>query len=556
MASGLSVGKLRDQESHAAKALGYPTGDVIYVDSVNGVDGNNGLDKAHPLQTLVRALALASAGDTIVLAPGGSETVTATVAVSLAKLKILCPATNPASGYEIRGAGTLALMTVSAADVHVEGLKFVHTGATASAAGILTTADADRLVVKRCRFDDTEITTTWTGIGIQVTNLCHDVLVDGCVFADPMIGVKFTMDTSSIALRPVVKDSVFFVGRATAFGIATALSGSGGVRGLIVQACAFLEANGLGAAATTAWDGTNGANATVGPIKLEAAADQFLITDCKASSIASVTFANLQAINAGAVGDIVRSDAAYGGSVSTDVTTVVTQTAAVGAVADAAIYTKGTAATDTAIAMLKGLLDMTSGTAGIPTWPASAAPGNAVSIAEALREIYDNLVGTAGIGTFPAAAAPANSVSLAEVIRQIYDQTGIGSEFWIKKTLASSAIPQASVDVTGVSSGGELSIEDVIVKSDATGLAGMTNFELETNNAKGLADFFVTAASGLGASKTIDHTNASVTKIRTVLESGAKVVARASAADGTGAGTVDIYVKFRRLAAAATIAAA
>lgn len=201
------------------------------------------------------------------------------------------------------------------------------------------------------------------------------------------------------------------------------------------------------------------------------------------------------------------------------------QSAAVGAVANSAVYAKGTASTDTVVAMLKGLLDMTNGTAGIPTFPASAAPGNAVS--------------------------------LAEVVRQIYDQTGIGSEFWVKKTLTSSAIPQAGVDVTGVSSGGELSIEDVIVKSDATGLAGMTNFELETDNAKGLADFFVTVASGLGgAVKTVDMTGASVTKIRTVLESGKKVVAKASAADGTGAGTVDVYIKFRRLAAAATIAAA
>ena len=236
---------------------------------------------------------------------------------------------------------------------------------------------------------------------------------------------------------------------------------------------------------------------------------------------------------------------------------------AVGAVADTAVQVKGTAATDTGVAMLKGILDALNGAAGLTTWPASAAPGNAVSIAEALRQVYDDVVlakdalfGTAGIATFPASAAPANAVSMAEVLRQVYDQTGIGSEFWLKKTLVCSAILQAGVDLTGVSAGGELAIEDVVVKTDATGLAAMTNFELETNNAKGLPDFFVTAASGLGASKTIDLANASVTKIRTVLESGAKVVARASAADGTGAGTIDVYVKFRRLAAAATIAAA
>jgi hypothetical protein len=214
----------------------------------------------------------------------------------------------------------------------------------------------------------------------------------------------------------------------------------------------------------------------------------------------------------------------FGPAQGADQATLTTQTAAAGAVADAAVYVKGTASTDTTVAMLKGLLDMMSGAAGIPTWPASAAPGN--------------------------------GVSLAEGVRHIYDLTGVGSSFWLKKTLTSSAILTTTVDVTGVSSGGELAIVDVIVKSDATGLAGMTNFELETNNTNGLADFYVTIASGLNANKTVDLAGASVTKIKTVLESGKKVVARASGSNGTGAGTVDVYIRFERLAAAATIAAA
>lgn len=133
---------------------------------------------------------------------------------------------------------------------------------------------------------------------------------------------------------------------------------------------------------------------------------------------------------------------------------------------------------------------------------------------------------------------------------------GVGSEFWVKKTLTSSQILQAGVDVTGVSSGGELALTDVVVKTDGTGLAAATNLSLETNNAKGLAAFFVTAVSGLGANKTIDLSGASVTKIKTVVETGKKVVAKATVADATGSGTIDIYLKFQRLAAGATIAAA
>lgn len=134
--------------------------------------------------------------------------------------------------------------------------------------------------------------------------------------------------------------------------------------------------------------------------------------------------------------------------------------------------------------------------------------------------------------------------------------TGVGTEFWVKKTLTSSAITQAGVDVTGASSGGALTIADVVLQTDATGLAAGTNLTLETNNTNGVAVFFSTAVSGLGANKTINIDTASVTKIRTVLESGKKITAKMTAADGTGAGTVDVYLKFQRHSSGATVAAA
>lgn len=133
---------------------------------------------------------------------------------------------------------------------------------------------------------------------------------------------------------------------------------------------------------------------------------------------------------------------------------------------------------------------------------------------------------------------------------------GPGSRFWIKKTVVSNTITyQAAVDITGVSTG-QLAIVDVIVKSDATGIGAGTNFELKTNNAKGLLNFFVTAVSGLaGAVKTVDLANASVTKIKTILESGKKIQMQNTVADGTGTGTVDIWICFERIDEKATIAA-
>lgn len=141
-----------------------------------------------------------------------------------------------------------------------------------------------------------------------------------------------------------------------------------------------------------------------------------------------------------------------------------------GALADAAAAGDPTA-TDTVMQYVKQLVNVLVGTAGVATFPAEAAPANAVSLAEVIRAIHadvtglngdamrgtDNaalasvlgaltdaaaagdptatdtvmqymkqlvnvLVGTSGVATYPAAAVPANAVSLSEVLRQVYDE--------------------------------------------------------------------------------------------------------------------------------------
>src|SRR3990167_6269187 len=327
-----SVGQLREQEGAAAKALGFPTGDVYYVDSANGANGNDGLSKRHPFLTVAYALTKVAAGDTIVCNPGGSETVTATVAADVARVKIVCPVRHPRSGYTISCAGTVACMTVSASYVHLEGLRFAHTGATANIASLLTTAGADSLTVVRCHVDDTAITTTFTGKGIELTDACNDVQIEECLFQDAHAGVLFTVATGTTMLCPVIKRSRFYTGRATAFGIKSALTGTGAVTGLVVDGCEFLEANGRGAVATSAWGGTNGAHATGGPLELEGARSQFLVRDCRAYGVATYSFSNL--VNNAGAGDFVDclTSATVVGSldaVYSDTTIVVSDTTAI-----------------------------------------------------------------------------------------------------------------------------------------------------------------------------------------------------------------------------------
>lgn len=54
---------------------------------------------------------------------------------------------------------------------------------------------------------------------------------------------------------------------------------------------------------------------------------------------------------------------------------------------------------------------------------AAGDPTTADTAMQYVKQLINVLVGSAGVGTFPAAAAPANAVSLAEVIRAIYDDS-------------------------------------------------------------------------------------------------------------------------------------
>lgn len=129
---------------------------------------------------------------------------------------------------------------------------------------------------------------------------------------------------------------------------------------------------------------------------------------------------------------------------------------------------------------------------------------------------------------------------------------GIGSVVLLKKTIVSSTITTAAQDLSTTSLG-EFLVENVILKTNATGLAGATNFRVLSNNAVGALPILEEAVANLGASATVDIYTASVVKQRTVLESGKKLQYLGTASAGTGAGTITVYVQLIRKTAGATI---
>ena len=149
---------------------------VYYVDSGNGSDTNDGRDPADPMATIDAAInrCVAGLGDVIIVQPGHTETLTATIAADVADISIIGVGVGdnrPQITVGFVGNG----ITISAADVRIENLAFQE--ATAA-----MTADIDiaavRAVIKDCVFfagasDDELITLTAGG---------DDALIEDCEF--------------------------------------------------------------------------------------------------------------------------------------------------------------------------------------------------------------------------------------------------------------------------------------------------------------------------------------------------------------------------------------
>lgn len=149
----------------------------------------------------------------------------------------------------------------------------------------------------------------------------------------------------------------------------------------------------------------------------------------------------------------------------------------------------------------------------------------------------------------------------------------MGSVFWIQVPVRSGKIPVAvtGVDITETSTGGDLAIEDVVVKVHATaglGVAGnpaLSTFRLLCDNVSGTTAIFADILSNLVTGRTVDLATArgrtansatlDAPNTPTVLEKGKKLLVHNLGAAGTSTGTVTVCVKFRRLASDADIIA-
>jgi hypothetical protein len=132
----------------AAAVRANPLGKILFVDSVNGSNGNNGDSPRHPLASMTQAVALADAGDTILFKGSITEAVT----VSLAGLKIIGVGTGP-NQATWTGAADAVCLTLAAENCEVANIKFRPPAYSASRATCaITLSSASYAFIHHCRF--------------------------------------------------------------------------------------------------------------------------------------------------------------------------------------------------------------------------------------------------------------------------------------------------------------------------------------------------------------------------------------------------------------------
>jgi len=206
-------------------------------------------------------------------------------------------------------------------------------------------------------------------------------------------------------------------------------------------------------------------------------------------------------------------------------------------------------------ALIDAIIAALYGTAGIVSFPAAAKADNGVSIAEVLR--FTQQAVRNGTGT-----ALAANKSLANAIGSngsalTYDSGSalgaIGTRF-----IASGFVKSSNIIIGGAglfsSVSGSIFVREILIESDATGLAAGTNVEIQSNSGYGLLKQLVTTVAKLGSNMSIRGTiDGEVGYLfhGCVLDNGNNLTINSTGINCTGNGLVRVTLKCERITAGA-----
>ncbi len=121
----------------------------------------------------------------------------------------------------------------------------------------------------------------------------------------------------------------------------------------------------------------------------------------------------------------------------------------------------------------------------------------------------------------------------------IPNSTGFGT-FQVQKDVTSSAILTSDTNIIQCIGNGLL-LDEVVVRTDATGLATGTNLQLKADG----VIFYSTVISGLGANAVVDLRTATVKGSKVTVPAGTKFISISSTVGAcTGAGVATVTCKF------------
>ena len=364
-------------------------GDVFYVDSGTGSDGNQGTYQS-PFATVDYCIGrtTASNGDMCVVFPGHSETFTAADGfdVDVAGVAIVglgVGANMPTFNFT----DTDATVAIGAANVTLYNLRFVA-GISAVVIGIAVEAAGDNAVIAYNVFPEPTTSTFEFVDAIDLASGADGVTIVGNIYfhADATGPAHFIEAGNGVNNDLQILDNYIY----GEFSVAAIWSDTIDLEVLI--------------------DGNNITNLTNGQHCIEfttTATGLIKNTICRSDAIAT-------AIDPGSMG--VAADVYWEDDATAD-------DSAVQAIAPALANHPA----NTVIAIL-------AGANGIGTYPAAAVPGNAVSLAEVLRDLWD------GVRNGTGGTEPATNSSVVDAIGHTggaFLTTGLG--YWDIKTISTPA---------------------------------------------------------------------------------------------------------------------
>lgn len=492
------------------------TGAVFYVNNsttglltgaIQGSNGNSGTSPLEPFATIDYAIGRCTAnrGDTIYVMPGHSETLQAASAITcdVDGIEIVGIGTGSSRPQLIFGTSTAASVVISADAVKIKNIL-----ARSNIDGLINpfnvTGDHCHLDIECHDDSDTIEAARWVlltstlGARLKLTvrgrtagnAMVNAVRLNGCFDTDIEIDGYGVVSTAWIEFVTVASTDTRIVGTLYTQGITNhsrdvvdTIGGSTwSARIFDVSEGAFVSG---GSAAALATDDVSTIDSKIGTITNTGGTATIGAILGDFSNTTLISKLNVPTADAAAnvdVGDVVGNKT------------------------DAGV--QAVSATASLVGYSKGILDQLSGTTGIATYPAAAAPANGVSISEVLRDIWDALrngtggsepgantslhdvlAGSGGIVSYPASAIPANGVSMAAVEREIYDQ----AEKAVTNTTSILSNNQTLFTITG----GPIEILSLVLRCVTGNDATATTVQFRSNPTVGAAGTFSAASASL-----------------------------------------------------------